>query len=327
MKLISTIQEIRDQVPVSMTENIDTLKPFLSSAESQFVKFMIGKEQFGVLVTAYTDAGKDLSAITDNIVREAVELCQRVTSNLAYLMGLPVLNVSIGSSGVQIFSNQDTKSAFQWQVEDLKKSLQEIGYNAIEDLLDHLADNPDVFPQYIDSDEFIKSESFLIRNAKEFDEFFKIRQSRYTFQMMLYIMGRIEKQSVIPLFGNDFFKTLLENDLEGKTLELVEGYLKPGIALLVVAKAVIERIITIENGMAIVNIGANYESIKDNSAKNRESIKDASEQLTEDGNRFLQDGLTFLMNNLSDIPDFVPQEVKRGRFKYKNNPEKGVFAP
>jgi len=326
MKLISNIDEVRDQVPVSMTGNIDILKTYLASAENQFIKFMIGKAQYDVLANAYLTAGKTLQGIANENIREAILLCQRAIANLGYLMALPIFNVSIGPSGIQIFSNTDTKSAFQWQVEDVKKSLQEIGYNAIEDLMDHLAENLAEFPEYADSPEFIRSKKYLIQNAKDFNEFYAIGNSRFTFQMLLYVIGRIEQQSVIPIFGSEFFATLKENGISGKTAELSENYIKPGIACLVVAAASVERIIVIDSGIVKVNIGGNYEAVKDTSGNYRQSVKDAADQLTIAGNKFLQDGLNFLMLNLEDIPGFTVQTVKRGRFKAKNSPDKGLFA-
>ncbi|SDG68114.1 hypothetical protein SAMN05421827_109141 [Pedobacter terrae] len=326
MKLVSKIKEIQDQVPVSMTQNIELLKPYLSTAERQFIRFMIGKEQFDAFASAYEAAGKDTSAITDPQIREAIELCQKIEANLAYLIGLPVLSVTIGASGIQILSNDNTKNAFQWQVDKVEKSLLELGFDAIEELLEFLEYNADIFPEYINSKEFSKVERCLIETAADFDDQYNIRRSRYAFQVMVPIMYRIENQILIPLFGKAFMEILRMDNLDGKTLELVESYLKPGIALLTIAKASVERIITIDNGMASVNLSSNYETIKDNSAIYNTAIQAAAEQLTKDGNEFIQDGLQFLLANIDSIDGYEPQPLKRGRFKRTNDPEKGIYT-
>lgn len=326
MKLVSQIKEIQDQVPVSMTQNIDLLKPYLSTAERQFIRFMIGKEQFDVLASAYENSGKNTAAINDVVIREAIELCQKIEANLGYLLGLPVLSVTIGASGIQILSNDNAKNAFQWQVDKVEKSLLELGFNAIEELLEFLEYNPDIFPEYINSKEFAKVERCLIQTAADFDDQYNIRRSRYAFQVMVPIMSRIESQILIPLFGKTFIDILRFDDLEGKALELVESYLKPGIALLTIAKASVERIIIIDNGMASVNLSSNYETVKDNSAIYNTAIQTAAEQLTKEGNEFIQDGLEFLLSNIDSIDGYEPQPVKRGRFKRKNDPDKGIYT-
>lgn len=326
MKLISNIDEVRAHVPVSMTENIETLNPFLASAESQFIKPMIGKAQFDVFFTLYTEAGENIENIENQHHKNAMLALQKAIANLGYLLGLPILNVSVGPSGVQIFSNADTKSAFEWQVDDLKRALLELGYNGIEDLMDVMESDIDLFEAYKNSDAKKRTEQNLIENAQDFNIYYNIRESRFTFHTLTYIMQRIEKQKVEPMFGKAFLDTLRLDNIEGKALILVTTYLKPGIALLTIAKALIERIIVIDNGTASVNVHGNYNTMKDISADYREMINLAVAQLTEDGNLFLQNGLEYVLANAEDLEGFTPQDMKRGRFKATNNPEKGIFA-
>lgn len=326
MKLISSIEEVRDCVPVSMTENIEVLKTFLASAESQFIKPLIGKEQFDVFCDVYKESGNNLNNLESEVVKSAMLELQKAVANLGYLLGMPVLNVSVGPSGVQIFSNTDTKSAFQWQVDDLKRSLLELGYNAIEQLFDVMENNLDLFPEYEASEEKKRLEQNLIESAIDFDNYYFIRQSRFTFSTMIYIMFRIEKQVVEPMFGREYLEKLRLDNLEGKNKILVNEYLKPGIALLTIAKAVVERIVVLDNGVASVNLNGNFHAVRDKSADERELLMLTINQLTEDGNMFLQNGMDYVLANAAEMEGFIPQEIKRGRFKAVNKPERGIFA-
>jgi hypothetical protein len=326
MKLLSTIKEVQAQVPVLPTSNLNQVTPYLSSAERNYVQLVIGREQYAALVEAYEAAEKKVEQITDPVVREAVVISQRIISNLGYYAAIPLLNVNIGASGMTVFSNEDTKQAFKWQVDEVKYSLIELGFTAIEDLLIHLEESPDIFHLYIDSDQYRLNERFLIQQASVFSGAFNIGGSRYIFQMLSSLMKRVEDQTVKRLFGPVFFESLKLGELDEIHQQLVDDYLVPGIALLTGAKAMVERIITFKNGVASVNLEGNYGSEKNNVAATKEQITAAVDQLTADGSQFLQDGIDFLVNNALAFPSYIRQAPKR-RYSVASDKDKGVFIP
>jgi|GEM_PF-820775 len=338
MRIITTIDEVQDHIPVQMTSEIEVIKPFLSNIERSFLKKLIGINQLKALIIVYEAAYsvyKDLSEsdrenkrpidfIEDEDIREAVDLAQKLVVGIGYHNAVPILSVKIGSSGIQVFSNTDTKQAFNWQVEDVKASLLDIGYEAIEELLTHLEESPDKFSEYIDSPEYISNEEFLINNATEFSKYFEIKNSRFVFSSISYLIRRIEMQVVKPLLGANFFSLLKETNLTGNYKILADDYIKPGIALLTGAKAIVERVITLDNGVARINLVANYEAAKNSIVAERDQVKDTQEQLVNDGNKFLQDGLQFIADNIADFEDYVSPASKKN-YNVTNNPTGGVF--
>lgn len=325
MKLIKTITEVQQYIPVNMTSDIDTVGPFLSNAERVHIKDLIGKEQFTVFADAYAAANLIIDAIPDEDIREAIRICQKIIANLGYYQAVPVLAVSVGSSGIQVSSNEQTKQAFQWQVEELKESILELGFSGIEELLLFLEESPDKFPEYIASEQFLRQESFLVENAAEFSEHFNINGSRYLFAQMAYLMKRVEDQVIKELIGSALLNTLRTDDLEGNKKKLADEYLKPGIVLMTVAKALIERIISLDNGRATINFKGTYGNMKESMAPNREQVKEMAEQLISDGNVFLQNGLKFITANPTGLEDFAPGTARR-RFKITNDKTKGIFG-
>jgi hypothetical protein len=193
-------------------------------------------------------------------------------------------------------------------------------------MFDVMESNLDIFPAYEQSEEKKRLEQNLIESAIDFDNYYFIRQSRFTFSTMIYIMFRIEKQVVEPMFGREYLAKLRLDNLSGKNKLLVNEYLKPGIALLTIAKAVIERIVVLDNGVASVNLNGNFHAVRDKSADERELLLMTINQLTVDGNLFLQNGMDYVLANAADMEGFEPQEMKRGRFKAVNKPERGIFA-
>lgn len=324
-KIITTIEEVQNYLPVQMTSKFDVIEPFLKNAENSHLKRLIGKEQLDILIDAYITVGSNAHAIEDQEIKEAVKLSQKIVTALGYYAALPILAVKIGASGIQVISNSDTKQAFNWQVDEVKKSLLELGYGAIEELLCLMDENPDKFPEYISSEQYISAEQFLIETAVDFNQYFNINRSRFIFQSFSYLMLRIENQTVKKVYGSDFFEALKSDNLTGKHKILANQYIKPGIALLTAAKAIVERVITFENGVASINLMGNYEAVKANIPATRDEIALTKLQLETDGNQFLKDGLEYIKDNLEDFEHFTSQS-SGSRYNIKNNPDGGIFA-
>lgn len=316
MKLIKHLTEVRENIPVPMTTELEVIAPFLKMAERDLIR-LISREQFEKLVVAY-DAATD-----DAVLKNAIDCAQRMAVNMGYYYAIPILSVNIGSSGIMITSNEHSKQAFKWQVDDVRKSLLELGFSAIEDLLESLEADPESFPEYHASEEFKKQKQYLISTASSFDENFKINGSRYIFHTISYIMKRVE-QDVAYSFGSEFFKALKEDHAEGKKRELVDNFLKPGIARITAAKALKERVITLENGVASINLIGNFDNAKRDLVAEKEQTNAAFNQLTEDGSAFLEEGLAFILSYPADFPEYEVA-VSRNKYKVKNDRARGVW--
>lgn len=325
MKLIATIAEVQDYVPVQMTSDILVVKPYIASAERTYLVRAIGREAYNALVNAYEAAAKKVEDIADETIREAVRLAQATITNLGYHKGLPILSVKIGNSGIQIFSNQDTKQAFNWQVDKVERSLLELGFNSLEALLEHMEASPDKFPKYIASDEYKATQSCLIRTAQDFSAHFNIKSSRFVFSCITYIMRRIEVQDVEHLLGEDFIASIRATVPTGKVRILVEKYLKPGIALLTGAKALRERVIQLDNGVASINLAENYSHAERQQTPSASVLDATVAQLTDDGNRCLADGLAYAVANISDMIGFI-EPTTRKRWNVQNKKENGIWV-
>lgn len=316
MKLIKNLSEVRSNIPVPMTTELDVIAPFLNMAERDLIR-LIGREQFKKLVDAYDEVTGDA------ILKEAIDHAQRMVVNMGYYYAIPILSVNIGPSGIMISSNENSKQAFKWQVDDVRKSLLELAFSGIEDLLECLESAPMSFAEYHASDEFKKQKQYLISTASSFDENFKINGSRYVFSTISYIMKRVE-QDVAYSFGSEFFVALKDDHAEGKKRELVDSFLKPGIARITIAKALKERVITLDNGVASINLIGNFDNAKRDLVAEKEQTNAAFNQLTEDGNAFLEEGLAFILSYPADFPEYeVP--VSRNKYKVNNDRTRGVW--
>lgn len=325
MKLIKTIEEVQDLIPVSMTSTIRTVQSYFGIAERMIVQ-LIGRAQFDALVAAYEAGPADPPADDDLKLADAVRFAQTIEVNLGYYFATPILSVNIGSGGITINSNENTKQAFNWQVSDVRRSLLEIGFNSIEELLELMENNPAVFPDYHASDEYKKQNRYLIKSAAVFSDKFEIGGSRYVFHCIAYIMRRVEKQDVEPLFGEAFLEALKSSVLSDPYKKLLDEFLQPGIALLTAAKALRERVITLERGVATINLEGNYDTAKKQQVAEKEQMDDMYDQLTADGNKFLSAGMDYVLENTDLFPDYEEPEAKRGFNILSDKRDKGIWA-
>ena len=251
------MQEVLEFIPVPMSSNIGVMKPFFSTAERNLI-LLIGKEQFDELVLEYnkTTQGEEF--------KEAIEHAQRMIVNQGYFFAVPVLSVNISSAGILINSNENTKQAFPWQVEKVEKSLLELSFTAIEDLLEYLESDESTFAKYIASEPYKSQQRFFIKTALEFSRHFDIANSRYLYSTIAYIMKRVEDQELELAFNAPFVEFMRENESDPEIKHLLTRFINPGIALITAAKALRERIIVTRNGIATINLSGNYNAIKKN---------------------------------------------------------------
>jgi len=323
-KLIKAIGEVRAHVPSNMTADFDKINPFLENAERLYVMHLIGKDEFLSLLGVYTAAQFKLEQIIDEDVRQAIIIAQKIICNLGYLFGLPMISVSIGTGGIQIQSSADKKTAFQWQTDEIKQALQELGFGAIEELLDHLELYPEKFSDYIASENYTKQKRFLINTAAEFSDYFEIKKSRFLFQSLCSLMYRIESNVMEKIFGEEFFQSLKAPDVSGKKKKLADKYIKPAIALLTGAKSVKERVFSYNDGIVTYNFLGTTQNLRESKELSADKIDPVVESLTAEANIFLQDAKDYITKNPEDFPDFVEQLPQR-RFKGTNRKEAGIF--
>jgi hypothetical protein len=317
-KLISTLGEVQEHVPVAMTSSFSVVAPYLVSAERTYIRKLIGEAQYSALAGACESNPVDEMA-------EALDTCRQVITNLGYYLAMPVLSVSVSDAGVQINTSENTKNAFQWQVEDLKDSLIELGFLGIENLLELLDANPDTFSEYHESAEYADLHNSLIISASDFDRHYDIGGSQFVFSCLTRIMKRVEAQTIERALGKSLYAELKAGNLAGKQAELVEGYLKPALTLLTASKAFVERVITLKDGKVAFNFKGNYNNIKESMPASRDQVKDLRDQLDADGSAFLSDGLMFIANNPGDFENFAPA-LSRRRARFNNSPDKGLFG-
>jgi hypothetical protein len=201
--LFSTIAQIREYVAINVGNEFNAIKPYIKQAETKFIKPIIGKDVYDSL-NDYLQASDQTTAI----MNELVEKVRLPLIYYAYYLYAPIGNVQVSSSGIHIVTNENKKTAFEWQIDKLETSWLNTAHDFIEDLLEFLDENQSDIDGWKDSVEYTKAHSLFILSAKQFNEYVFINQSRRLYTAMVGIIADIERKYILPQIGADMFNAL-----------------------------------------------------------------------------------------------------------------------
>lgn len=327
-KSISTIEEIKKYVSINVTSSFIKIDPHFSRAERKHLVPLVGAVLFNSQVTAYNSALKKVDDMP--VVQQGLHLLlQEALSNIGSLNYLAQAQLQMSDNGIRISVNNEMKTAFQWQIEDLKFQLGKDGFDVLEEILLYLEGNTATFPTWKTSDAYYEQKSYFVNTAAEFNKHFHINGSRLTYLMLRYLIGRIEEQDLKPLLGSDFYaelKTAIRNDaLTSDQKNLVNNYLAPGVTLLTIAKAITERAVEVTEFGVSVNLYGYYGNMKQKDPAKPADRMPMIEQLLKDGSKFLKDGIELVQANPLLFPSYVAATILKSNFTTINTEASGFF--
>jgi hypothetical protein len=241
MSLIRTIEQFCAHVRVSVDgTHLENLEPDLRVAERQQLRPVLGPALYNEL-SALSD--EDMQAALDDktdVSGGLLRLVHEALANLGLLEYLPLNQLQINDAGVYVISGGSRP--FQWQINELKASLRNKGYNALEAVLAYLEEHVDEFPAWASSVAAVEARVLLIPSATEFTRHYDINGSRLTYQAFLPLIRKVERFQLEAVIGAEYLRELkaqlVAGTLTADNRDVLDDYLRPALAHLVVAKAV-----------------------------------------------------------------------------------------
>ncbi len=233
MALIQSINEIKKYFTADNSFSFDTVLPYIDLAEIE-VKNILGNAQYNELNDYYTYTNTGLPELDELLI-----YAQRPVVYFAFLKGLDKFNVSIGNFGIGIIHSTNLAPASEKRVENLRKSIEDGAYDALEHLLQFLEDNVDDYPLWEASDRYMYQYKYLISSASKFDELYKINRSRLTFLNWRPTMADVELLQINPVVSKDLMdelKTQIKADAVNANNLLILNHLQKALAYLTAAK-------------------------------------------------------------------------------------------
>ncbi|MGB4776419.1 MAG: DUF6712 family protein [Daejeonella sp.] len=252
--IVKDINTFLKHVPANTSFSWELIKPFILQAENTYVLPLLGATFYADLSAIGAPTGKALELITR---------LEHAISNIAFWMYLPVGNVQISDSGVQIITTGDRKTAFEWQLNQVMASVSNLGMNGLDSTIDYLETNAADFNTYKTSDTRTANTTYFINNAPQFDDCYHINRSRLTFACFWPIIKQVEDEQITAAMGGEYtaLKTRLASTdpvsaADKKLLKVVRN----AIAYATIAKALPQLAVEISP----LGLSANYLSMINN---------------------------------------------------------------
>ncbi len=289
MGLLNSTADFRQHVRLNAsTEDADyflSLQPDMLLAEDDYLRPLLG--------AAFYDGVAETAAAPGDAVHERLRyLLGSALANLTMVGFLDVAQVQISGSGVQIISTEREKTAFQWQINDLKASFSRKGFGALEKVLTHLEAHANDFATWEGSAAAARARAHFLNTAAQFAEHYPITNGRLTFLSLLPLIRKTEAFALEPVLGEDFYEELKAQQAAGtlsaENQALVTKYLQPALAHLTMAQAIGELGFGLNGNSFELNV------YRPDSANSKESDPGLQKLLDMKGGQALDDGERFL---------------------------------
>lgn len=348
MRIISTIEEVKNYVSLTGTFTFARLSPHIDRVLRGYIQGLLGKELLDEVADAYETALRAVEAMPDHESKitliatgqqytlmadkywELMKYLQDAVCNIAFMNCISQMQMTMSDSGIRLAVTENQKTAFQWQIDDLKYQLASDGYSAMNSLLLYLENTKEVFESWKNSDAYIDQKKYFVESAEQFNNAYYISNNRMTYLTLRYIMQRIELHDVKRMIGNEVFEKLKNAQKVGyntKEQILMENFLIPGIVLLTVAKGIVERAIEVTDLGVQANLYTYYATLKDARKKSNHNPdrEEMIAQLTNDANEFLKEGRKYIEANSSDF-GVIEDTTNTTSFRVINKPNRGFYG-
>ena len=264
MSLLRTIDQFQAYVKVNYNTALANFEPDIRLAERQRVRPVLGPALYNEL-SALSDA--DLQAALDDkasLTGQLLHLVLEAAANLGALEYLPLSQVNISDSGIAI---NVPKTAFQWQINELRVYFRRKGYDALEAVLVFLDAHAGDFPAWATSAAATEARRQLLATATEFTRHYDIGGSHLTYLALLPALRKVERFALGGVLGPAYLAELRAQLSAGAVTAdnqlVLDEYVRPALAHLTVVKAVPE----IGLGLNGSNLELNVYRFDDSNAK------------------------------------------------------------
>lgn len=267
MALLTSIEEVREWIPVAFANSISRVQES-ETAEENWLLPVLGNELYQELVTAYE--GDSLS----NDQRQLLRKCQAVIVPMAYVDSLPFIQTLITDNGVVAMETAETRKAFKWEYNNVVEALQKRGYNALELLILFLKKNADNFPKWSESPYNDKNGFAIIRSGADLGSVTTLLQPHRSYMLLRGLFPLVAELYLVENLGLEYYAALTQRIIDGA----VEGAEIRALQLITMATVRLSlymaasgefSVLFDANGFTLIN-----GNIKDNTAEGKVSASD-----------------------------------------------------
>jgi hypothetical protein len=325
MKIIRNKEDLLIYIEANANLKFEFFAPSVRTAERQYLLPVVGQAVYQKMGEAVASDNSDAS----QGLKDLLAVAQEAVANIAMALAVSRLAVSFDENGARRNDGTNVKSAFQYQEINLRESYVRAGFNAIDDLLG-LLETSDIYPDWKTSTAFKDYKRYFLQSGVQFNDNFNIRNARYTYLSVRYIMQRIEMFDLKPSMGAALYIKIKEQILAGTITpayeQLLTDYIRPALALLTMSRAVFEKAVDVSDFGVTINIIQDNSNSQQRQPAPLDKIKEVSNQLREDGSKYLSLMAEEIAANPDNYPDFVAPGAESALINFKNKQENSFIA-
>lgn len=254
--LFKSTSDIGNYIEINDAVNFESLKSSIRTAEKQLLVPIIGLSFYIDLDTKYNS--NDLNA-EETLLVNVIQAALAPSTMLHYI---PKSEVNITDGGIRRAETETHKTAYQYQVTNLRNAYQDETDRAVEYLYAYLELKKVEFPVWQTTEEFKRYRSLFIRTGGEFQEYFQSASPWRNYMAMRSIMHGIEQTIVKASLGNSFYAALKAKTesangvISSEETELLKR-LKYFIAFRTITESIGQLAVRIDSmGISVINSGS-----------------------------------------------------------------------
>lgn len=304
-KFFKTIDELKAQISVTKSYSIEEFDTRTQYACDKYLLEWIQSAQLDALSSAFDlDPTPPMSSAQSALVAKL----QPALANFTFYEHIPFASVVIDDSGIHRKENENYKTAYANQVEQLRRNTLETAFNNLEIMLQFMEDNEADYPLWVASSGYTRNKELFINSSRDFNDQFDINMSRLAFRKIRAIIKDIEQFEIKPMLGGDFYaeiKDLILNKTPfSAEQQIVVDYVKKAIAYFTVAKAVAAgwSMFTVAGLVAVEHDNTTNSQLEKTASNEQASLKIREyEKTAKRWMKLLQQHLTA---NIADYPTY-----------------------
>jgi hypothetical protein len=306
MALFQETSEVQAFIPVIGTTAIESMLPFINQAERDYIIPYISKAQYDALNDAY-------NATPSTLTTEQTALLKKVQAALSqyfFYLWIPSAQLHIGPNGIRIATTESLKTAFQWQIDELRTNVLKAAGSAMDDLLYFMETNKADYPLWTASTSYTLFKECFITSTTQFTELYSpLGNSRLNFIMIRSSMKKAQEFSIQSLIGFAYYDELKTEHLAGSVSAenaLVITYIQKALAPLTMLRAITELSVSIdERGILNFNGISGLQAINQKQPAKDSMIFKLEKAADEDSKAYMQMLKDFLQTNIANYPTYA----------------------
>jgi len=329
-KILTSISELKAHIAIDFVKDFGVISYAIEERENWLRDEYLGDVLFDELAAYKVSADESSSSSsgsssTENPLQDLLYYAQRAVSNLAFMDYIPEGQLNISEKGIRIATNEEMKTAFDWQIKNLEQKYKHSGYNAIENMIILLARNLSSFSSWSGTIQHTALMGMIIWSAKDFNKYMNISESRIAFRELVPAIKKAEQFYLVPSIGQTYYDALITkvkaNNAGGDDLAII-NMIKPALVHLAVY-------------MAMNEYGIDFSGLFEESPKKRAQANQVQIESAEKfGNAYLQKLIDYLDENATaskyvEYYNYSQESnsysVNENRF-FDNDDENGIFV-